>query len=158
MSAPPSGPKADPSTLVPVGDKEIVIRLIPPSAFKHETEDGQPVPDEQRVQKAIVLSNQFNGSDYGPSLFVKSLLPNGFHDIRAYGHPKWKDFGFCEVEAICIKQVGYDVRLTPSDCKFPELASAHASIIGDTTNIEELRDVFKPRVVEAPTKQVAKKA
>lgn len=129
-----------------VGDRETVFRLILPSQFKPAAAPGL------RIQLGALPSKEWpvTTTSYCPSVFVNSLLANGIIDVA---EPRWSRYGIAQATVASLRALGIHVCRSPMDCDYASVRSAHASLIGITSNLvrAQVLDLFDHGLVRAPS-------
>jgi hypothetical protein len=113
-----------------VEDGALLIRFILPGALRAERPKGN------RVDPSACQSGDYQPSEtsYGASVYVESRLRNGVDDLFA-ACPRWRGWRFVQLQVALVRALALDVKYTPMDCEFPEIADAHASLIGMNRSI-----------------------
>lgn len=125
-----SGDRPDVSELEVVADGDLVFRFVQP------TQIDLSAPIGARLQTSALQSNEFtpNEHSYGPSVYVRSRLPNGVTDLHE-ACSKWRGWHVAEIPVQKVLAFGVTVRLSPQDCEYPTIRHAHATLIGVTKAI-----------------------
>ncbi|MBK6694798.1 MAG: hypothetical protein IPG50_21705 [Myxococcales bacterium] len=93
------------------------------------------------MKTASLPTKEFEGtptpSNYGPSVYVASRLPNDLASLEA-AKPAWKGYGVARFAASALRKIGVDVRYSSHDCQIAELKPAHASLLDISSR--EMRD------------------
>ena len=115
--------------LEPLGDQDMVFRLVRPGDYVHDAPEGTRLQLSHMPTQRPPPSNR----SYGPSVFAESKLANGLDDLQA-AQPKWSTWGVAkipvgELRRVQMEGVQVDVRFSPQDCEIPSVRHAHASLI-----------------------------